>query len=253
MNSISIIIPTFNRPKLLKRLLLSIEAQTYQHFEVIVIDDGTPLPNENMAIVQAFNCRLPKLHYHRMPESKGAPFCRNYGINLSNHPYIALVDDDDAWNENKLQRQIEEMIKAPITVGLIYTWTEVLNEKEELLYRLTPTHEGKAVSAILNECFIPSPSVFFRKSALSSIGGFDENLPSCQDWETWIRFFKAGHECQVIKEFLTHYYKHSAPSIGTSSRAQLGYFMVYKKHWISFLKHLKFRHLVRFFKLWWLT
>lgn len=251
MNSISIIIPTFNRPKLLKRLLLSIEAQTYRNFEVIIVDDATPLPNDNLAIVQAFNCRLPKISYHRMSSSKGAPYCRNHGISLSHHPYVALVDDDDAWRENKLERQIEEMIKAPKSVGLIYTWTEVLNEKDELLYKMTPVHEGRAVSAILNECFIPSPSVFFRKSALNSIGGFDENLPSCQDWETWIRFFKAGYECQVIKEFLTHYYKHSGTTIGGSPRAKLGYLMVYKKHWRSFARYRKFRHLVRFFKLWW--
>lgn len=250
MTAISIVIPTFNRPQLLKRLLLSIEAQTYRNFEVIVIDDGTPLPNENMAIIQSFNCRLPQLHYHRMSASKGAPHCRNYGIKKARHPFIALVDDDDTWKENKLERQLEAMNKASAKVGLIYTWTEVLNEKDELLYKMTPSHEGKAISSILNECFIPSPSVFFRKSALDSIGGFDERLPSCQDWETWIRFFKAGHECLVIKEFLTNYYKHTGPSIGTSPKSKMGYLMVYKKHWISFLQYYKFRHLVRFFKLW---
>ena len=245
--TVSVVIPTFRRPEMLRRLLVSIAAQTYPSYEVIVVDDCSP-ERDYATVVAEMRPRLPQLIFLRNDSNRGAPYSRNRGILAARHPLIALVDDDDEWLPRKLEQQVRAFAAAPDHVGLIYTWTDVVeNGIREPLYRASV--EGRSLPSLLGECFIPSPSVMARRAALLDTGLFDETLPSCQDWDMWTRMLARGYEMRVVPEVLTLYHKHDADSVGTSPRARAGYARYYHKHFWKLLRFRQWRQLARYARL----
>ncbi|MDO9182889.1 MAG: glycosyltransferase family 2 protein [Bacteriovorax sp.] len=245
---VSIVIPSFERPELLDRLLQSIANQTYKEFEVFVVDDNSSNFYRVEQVVNKYSKEF-KIELTKNKKKMGAPFSRNKGINLAQNDLIALVDDDDEWFPLKLEKQIEVFKNSGDEVGLVYTWTRVIDSSRNILREATEVIEGIAKNEILDNCFISSPSVMVRKKAIIKAGLFDESFPSCQDWDTWTRIIFNNYEIRVCSEFLTYYYKHDGPTIGTSPRAKEGFILYYQKHFFKLLRFGKFRHLIRFFRL----
>ena len=99
---VSVIIPTYNRAKLIKRSILSVLNQTYQNFEIIVVDDGSA--DDTKSVVESFN--NPKIRYIRHDINKGQSAARNTGIKNAKGKYIAFQDSDDEWLPEKLEKQM---------------------------------------------------------------------------------------------------------------------------------------------------
>lgn len=234
---VSIVIPTYKRFDYLERLLKSIEKQTFKDFEVIVVDDCSPNVNDYNDVIEKYNDIFNEFIFIKKEQNMGAPHSRNIGIKRAKYNLIALVDDDDEWLPLKLEKQVEVFKNSDKSIGLVYTWTKVFNEEGELIHYYKSEIEGSVIKEILQECFIPSPSVMVRKQAIIDAGMFDETFPSCQDWDTWTKIFENGYQCKVIKENLTIYHKHSKGSIGVSKNALYGYKKYYTKHIKTFLKN----------------
>ena len=243
--SVSIVIPTFGRADLLRRLLTSIHAQTYPHYEVIVVDDCSPQTDDYERVVSEFSPRLNDFTFLRNDSNRGAPFSRNRGIRQAKYELVALVDDDDEWLPEKLARQVAVFAQSPPEVGLVYTWTDVVEDGQRRAFYRSQI-EGVCLGSILTECFIPSPSVMVLKQAVANVGMFDEKLPSCQDWDLWTRLCAAGYQVRVVREALTLYHKQTSNSIGSSRRAREGYVRYYRKHFWSLARFGKWRHLAQF-------
>lgn len=237
--AISIVIPSYNRPRMLVRLLNSIAVQTYKDFEVIVINDNSKGLEQYEQVINEYRERIPNLIYEINKVNYGAPYCRNRGIELSKNDYIAFVDDDDEWLPEKLEMQIERLNEVNSKVGLIYTWTYVADKGKLYENVYCSKIEGYQKQEILRNCFIPSPSVIVKKEVFKKVGLFDLNFPSCQDWEMWTRILLAGYSCIVVPKYLTIYHKHNESSIGLSKNAHMGYRMYYQKYWVSIIKNLK--------------
>ena len=225
--SVSIIIPTYNRPLSLKRLLESIYIQTFKDFEVIVVDDGSITKQENEQVINNFVQKGISIKYIYQ-KNHGAPAARNRGIKEAKGKYVALVDDDDEWLHKKLQRQIELFERSPERVGLVYSWSIGLDKRGKLLRRHHSHIRGYVLKEILKECFFSSSSVMVKKECFEKVGLFDKQFPSCQDWEMWTRI-AAKYEFDVVEEFLVKYYKHGNLSVGNSPNAILGYYMYFMK------------------------
>jgi len=236
---ISIVIPTYKRADYLERLLDSISNQTFKDYEVIVVDDYSPNKEDYEKLVERERNkkRFKEFTFLRNDSNKGAPYSRNRGIKQAKYEYIALVDDDDEWLPNKLERQLNVFKGSGETLGIVYTWTDAVNNNKQVLHQYRSLTEGNAKKDILKTCFIPSPSVMVRRSHIIEAGLFDEKLPSCQDWDMWTRMILNGSECKVVKSVETLYYKHDSGSIGLSKKAYLGFIMYFKKHFFSALKN----------------
>lgn len=233
---ISIVIPTYKRTDYLERLLNSIEKQTFRDYEVIVVDDNSPNKEDYEKLVKDFNHRFKNFTYLRNATNKGAPHSRNRGINKARYEFIALVDDDDEWLPQKLEKQIKAFEQGSEKLGIVYTWTDAVNDKGEVLHEYRSNTRGNPKKEILKGCFIPSPSVMVKKSHITEVGLFDEQLPSCQDWDMWTRMILNGTDCQVVKSVETLYYKHNSGSIGLSKKAYQGFLLFFRKHFISSIK-----------------
>src|SRR5688572_26839751 len=99
MPKVSVVIPTHNRPLMLRRAIDSVLAQTYQDFEIIVVDDGLRERSDN--VVKLFED--DRIRYISHEQEHGAPAARNTGIKNSNGELIAFLDDDDEWLPQKLE------------------------------------------------------------------------------------------------------------------------------------------------------
>lgn len=113
---VSIILPTYNRANQVGKAIESVLAQTYEDFELIVVDDGST--DETEKVVTSYkDCRI---RYHRMPENGGQSRARNCGMKLARYDYLAFEDSDDLWRPGKLKAQMEAMRNAGANVGMVY-------------------------------------------------------------------------------------------------------------------------------------
>lgn len=235
---VSIIIPTFRRPDLLRRALFSVACQTVHDFEVIVVDDGSPEESDYQKVAKDFGKIFMEFSYLRNVSNLGANAARNIGIRNSHYGLLAFLDDDDEWMPAKIERQLAMFRRANSSVGLVYAWADTKDETGAVLYEYRAQIEGKAIKEILESCFIPSPTVMVRKSAIMEAGCFDEKLVSCQDWDMWTSIISLGYECLVAKEVLAINHKHGKWSIGNSKLAPKGYYQYYRKHLHKIMMHV---------------
>lgn len=243
---ISVVIPTYKRPDLLKRLLTSISKQSEQPEEVIVVDDCSGMALEYGEVISEFSTILANLKYFCLESNSGAPTARNKGIHESSQPWIALVDDDDEWLPEKLAEQKKLITQSTDEqLGLVYTWTEAQGVGEQASYTSSISVKGDAIKALLTTNFIMSASVMVKRKALIEAGCFDIELPSCQDWDMWIRICLAGYHIDVVEKILTIYHRHGGESIGLSPKAKLGYKLLLESHWREIYKYTSIKNIVK--------
>jgi len=202
MPTVSIIIPTYNRGHLLGRAIQSVLAQTYQDFELIIVDDGST--DETEKLVKSFNSEM--IRYIRHRENKGPSAARNIGIRVAKGDYIAFQDSDDEWMPEKLEKQIRAFETASPAVGIVYTGRyRIINNKKEYLplAGVTPK-DGDVFSSLLKVCFVCTPVALVKRDCFERAGMFDERFPPFEDWELFLRMsryyqFKYINEPLVIK------------------------------------------------------
>ncbi len=106
--AIDIIIPNYNKAKYLNQCLDSIISQTYKNWKIYLVDDNSN--DRSVEVLQKYQ-KFDNINFFFLKENKGPAFCRNYGIEHSKSKYLAFMDSDDFWPENKLEKQLNEMIK----------------------------------------------------------------------------------------------------------------------------------------------
>lgn len=187
--TISVVIPTYKRPDILPRAINSVLSQTYQDIEVIVVSDGYHMATDEVMKQYSENS---KINYYSYPENQGGNHARNYGIKKSSAKYIAFLDDDDIWDKEKLQKQLN--VAKSEKVGLVYTGKKHIFENKNLDFVSHATVTGDLSDKIFEKNYIGSTScVLVEKELIEKVNYFDEELPSLQDYDLWIRI------CQLTK------------------------------------------------------
>jgi glycosyltransferase involved in cell wall biosynthesis len=206
MPTVSVVIPTHNRDRFLKAAIQSVLNQTFQDFELIVVDDAST--DRTVEVVQSF--ADPRITYIRHETNKGGAAARNNGIRNASGKYIAFLDDDDEWMKDKLRLQVHLIDRSPDKVGLIYTGYEVVDRDTGRVRRVNiPTKRGDLSSELLlHNCLGSTSSALLKRNCLKNAGLFDEALPSFQDYDLWIRISRRYH-FDYIELPLFKYHIHS--------------------------------------------
>ena len=183
--TVSVVIPTYNREQLIGRSIKSVLSQTYQDFEIIIVDDGSTDNTEE--VVSSFNDE--RIRCVRHGTNKGEAAARNTGIKVARGEYIASQDSDDEWLPGKLAKQIELFENTLSKVGVVYTgfWKIENNEKTYIPFSWVNQREGDIHKELLKGNFIGSPATLVRKECFKKAGMFDEKLSHLVDWEMWLR------------------------------------------------------------------
>ncbi len=179
---VSVVIPTFNRAHQVTRAVQSVLDQTFRDFEIIIVDDGST--DETKTAVSRFQDRV-KLIVH--DENLGVSAARNTGIHESAEAFVAFLDSDDFWLPNKLQKQIQFFETNP---------NALICQTEEIWirngHRVNPRKKhrkpsGDIFEQSLKRCLVSPSAVMLKRSVFDEIGGFDESLPACEDYDMWLR------------------------------------------------------------------
>ncbi len=199
MPKISVIIPVYNGEKTIQKTIESVLEQTFKDFEILVVNDGST--DATLAIISQFiDPRIQVFSY----SNSGAPKSRNRGFEQSSGEYIAFLDADDLWVNDKLELQLQALENNP-DAAVAYSWTDYLDESGKLFQ--TGTHQtfnGDVYPQLLITNFLENGSnPLIRRDALANIGGFDETLLGGQDLDLYIRLaaryqFVAVPKVQVL-------------------------------------------------------
>lgn len=181
---VSVIIPTYNRAPLIESSIRSVFAQDYPNIEVIVVDDGS-IDDTELVVSRLADKRL---RYFKQTENHGAPAARNVGVREAHGDFLAFLDSDDAWEPNKLSRQMETMVRTGAETALVYTGMRKVDESGATIGFKKPKKRGWIYNDLLRDNVVGSTSTaLVRTSAFRAVGGFDETLRSRQDLDLWIR------------------------------------------------------------------
>lgn len=188
---VSIIIPTYKRPSLLKRSIVSILNQTYLNYELIIVDDNDPKTTERKETEQVvMSFANEKIIYIKHLKNLNGAVARNTGLNICKGKYVTFLDDDDEFHPKRIERLVDVMEKSTPDQGVCYTrYTKHTNKS---LIKSGETISGYVYKeAISRSIYIGSGSnMFFKKTVIDHIGGFDEEFKRNQDLEYLTRSLK---------------------------------------------------------------
>jgi len=198
---VSVVIPTYNRATLLGRSIKSVLNQTFQDFEIIVVDDASADKTEEVVL----SIGDPRIQYLKHETNRGGAAARNTGIKAAKGEFIAFQDSDDEWLSDKLEKQVKILANAPPNVGVVYTgfWRIQGDNKEYIPGPAIQIKEGNIYRELLKENFVTTQAVLAKKECFQQAGVFDETLPRLQDWELFLRIAK-HFEFRYVPEPLVH-------------------------------------------------
>ncbi len=178
---VSVVIPTYNRAWAVCAAIDSVMAQDYPAVEIIVVDDGSTDGTEELLAAYSTNI------IHIRQENKGVAAARNRGIAAANGPLIAFLDSDDYWLPRKLSAQAAFFHSRP--EALICQTQEywLRNGRRVNPRRRHEKPQGDIFMPSLALCLVSPSAVMLRKELLDEVGGFDEALPACEDYDLWLR------------------------------------------------------------------
>ena len=197
---VAVVIPVHNRRLLLGRAIASVLGQRFRDFECIIVDDGSDDGSGSLPCLAD-----PRITVIRVPFQRGVSAARNTGVAASTAPWIAFLDSDDEWLPEKLERQAA-WVRHNQQFRILQTREAWIRNG----VRVNPpaTHEktgGDLFSASLERCMITPSSVMMHRELLAEVGGFNEAMPACEDYDLWLRI-TARYPVGLVDEILLRLY-----------------------------------------------
>ena len=195
---VSVIIPTYNRAALVKRAIQSVLDQTYDNFEVIVVDDAST----DSTVTVIANIKDQRLKYIRHEVNCHASAARNTGIASVKGELIAFLDDDDEWFPSKLEKQVPVLVNASPEVGLVYCWMDHFDSGGRVVGETHPMHIGWVFDKMLDRPRLGGcPTIIVRREVFDVVGVFDVDLRRGNDGD-FIRRVARKYAVDVVPEVL---------------------------------------------------
>ena len=217
---VSVVIPTYNMEQHIAETLLSVQTQTFGSWEAIVVDDCST--DATPRIVNQFVEQDPRIRYFRLTKNSNLPAVpRNFGIQQARGKYVALLDHDDLWSPQKLQRQVQ-VLEADETLAMVHSHLWVVRNGLSLwgfLYLPSPRKTTATESKLKRRNVIQCSSVLIKKDVIQELGGFDESpgLRAVEDYHLW---FRVSQQYQIA--FISEVHgRYRLDKSGTSSRENM--------------------------------
>jgi len=204
---VSVIIPAYNSCKYIQETIDSVINQTFQDFEIIIVDDGSV--DNTKELIQAYIDRHPDKIRYIYQKNQGPAAARNTGIKASESKFIALLDSDDKWLPERLEHCVRAL-ESDERVGLVHTNIMKIREDGQsigVLDRQKQFLSGHIFNYLLNrKAHILSPTVLFRRECCNKVGLFDEHkiCIGLEDREMWLRIARE-YKILYIDKVLAYY------------------------------------------------
>ena len=203
---ISIILPTFNHAKFLKKAIESVIRQNYSNWELIIIDNNSV--DETFEIINSYSDI--RIKYHKTQNNGVIAASRNLGIHLSTGSWIAFIDSDDWWTNDKLIKSVKYIETE--NFDLIYHDLYLVDKKNQLTFKKLASsrslHFPIYQDLLLNGNGILNSSVLVRKKILEEVGllSCDTDKITWEDYDCWLRISRITNRFYYLKETLGYYW-----------------------------------------------
>ena len=202
MAKVSVIIPTYNRSKYIRRAIDSVLKQTFTDYEIIVIDDGST--DNTGEILRGYGERVSYIRQ----SNQGISASRNRGIGIAKGKYIAFLDSDDEWVPEKLALQVK-LLDNDERLGLVCSRMVILNEQGDQCGMKPQKRTGKNFRELVEiGGDLPTSTIMTRKECFDKVGVFDKDLPPMEDFEMWVRIASQYDVYTIPDKILAYYYRH---------------------------------------------
>lgn len=180
---VSVVIPTYNRADIIDRAIESVLRQSYEQFELLVVDDSSS--DETVETVEAYDD--PRIRVIELGSNQGPAEARNTGIREAKGGFIAFLDSDDFWHPEKLEEQLATFEELGTDYGLVYTDAYILTDG--YLKKRERREQGEIYRREIVQDRIPGTSaVMVRAGLLAQMETlFDPQLPAREDYDLWLR------------------------------------------------------------------
>ncbi len=211
MPRISVCIPSYNHENYIAGTIQSVLSQTYQDFEIVVVDDGSV--DGTVAAIQTFDD--PRLRLFSFPRNQGACKASNHAILQSTGEFIAILNSDDEFLPHKLETQVRFLDEHP-EVGAVFGYPQIIDQDGSVIpdspQREVFVRENRSRFEWLRYFFIVGnclchPTILIRRSCYEKIGLYDLRLAQLPDFDMWVRLC-TSHEIHIIPENLINFRVH---------------------------------------------
>jgi glycosyltransferase involved in cell wall biosynthesis len=191
--TVSVLVTTYNHADYVRECLESLAAQSFRDFEVIVTDDASPDGTADLIAAWLAERAFPA-HFLRNRTNRGLCANRNSALALARGRFVCSLAGDDAYEPERIERQVAAFLEAPPEVGLVYSdMSQVDAQGRHLALSFLQRQLGQAVPlegdifrALIVKSFLPAPAVMVRRAALDAVGRYDESL-HYEDYDMWLR------------------------------------------------------------------
>lgn len=233
MGLVSVIIPTYNRKRTLKRCVDSVLSQTYRNFEIIIVDDCSTDGTMEFIEAEYGNITEIPIIYVRNDTNLGVSVSRNVGISYANGEYIAFQDSDTQWVEDKLEKQIKYLNSLDASVAMVYSPYQRIYKDYSIVYPSldVPLEEksGDILRFLLDHPLVDTPTMLLRKAVFLEVGGFDTDMKALVDYELSIRIAQKYQIC-IWDEVLLFSYNEEDSISNDALRHIRSAFYLFRKH-----------------------
>jgi len=187
---VSVVVPVYNGEAFVEQTIASVSAQNYRSLEILVIDDGST--DNSLAVLSAYPTEVP-LRILRQ-QNRGVAVARQAAVSASAGEYVAFVDQDDWWREDKIAKQVE-LFQADSSLGLVHTKAAYYDQSSGAF--VPPINSSAAPHELVGHCYerllmenlICNSTVMVRRSAFDAVGGFDLSIGgnTVADYALWLR------------------------------------------------------------------
>ncbi len=207
MPKVSVVIPVYNCAGLIDKSLDSVLNQTYKDYEIIIVNDGSTDATES--VLTNYIKKYPGIIKCFTQENGGSAKARNTAIAHSQGEYIAFLDSDDIWTVNKLEKQMK-VIDKDRSINFVFSNARLINHIGEDLNRLYINGDVDVIRTyplfdqLLLKNYIPLSSIVIKRDILNSLGGFEENLWWCEDYNFLLRVVKKVNVFEMQEELVLY-------------------------------------------------
>ena len=196
---LSIVMPAYNCEKYVVEAINSVIAQTYQNWELLVLDDGSK--DNTLQVINEFGYKDPRIRCMQNEQNMGVSATRNRGIELASSDWIAFLDSDDMWESTKLEKQIEIVEKK--AAEFVFTGSSYINEEGEPYKGMFEVPEEVNYKKLRKQNVISCSSVLVKKKYFEKIKMEKDEIH--EDYAVWLRILKLGVIAYGVNEPLLIY------------------------------------------------
>ena len=243
MPIVSVIMPAFNSELTIKYSINSVINQSFQDWELIIIDDNSTDNTSN--VIEQFISLDSRIILKKLTTNNGVSNARNIGVLLSSSELIAFIDSDDLWSPDKLKLQVKyhhQFVTCKIshTDFSMFNQSGIIKTPFKKINSLFIQKRGNLFSQLLYTNCIGTLTVMVDRLTFLNAGSFDIELTAVEDQDLWVRISMLGHEFHYLNNVLSFYRVNLSGLSGNIGKVKFSYKKFLEKHKFVMIKHGKF-------------